>query len=97
MKFDIAIWPLWDWCLDLLSDVKLAHLFTWQAQRKYKYNVTTAKWVRFFDEPWTGNPWWEIQVRTLFEVLIIQFNYDTVITDKTSEKQKSFLHHPLCR
>ncbi|KAK7677045.1 hypothetical protein QCA50_020010 [Cerrena zonata] len=51
--------PIWEWTLDLLSDPILKPQFVWDAQRLYKYNQD--HWTRFYDEPWTGDRWWEIQ------------------------------------
>ncbi|KAL1660152.1 hypothetical protein GGF50DRAFT_63773, partial [Schizophyllum commune] len=50
---------LWDWMWTLVTDPNLAPYFVWNAQRLYRWNGT--KWVRFFDEPWTGNRFWRIQ------------------------------------
>ncbi|KAK7682341.1 hypothetical protein QCA50_014546 [Cerrena zonata] len=51
--------PIWDWTLDLLSDPILQSEFVWDAQRLFKYNDN--HWTRFYDEPWTGDRWWEMQ------------------------------------
>ncbi|KAI0782698.1 hypothetical protein C8Q75DRAFT_691392, partial [Abortiporus biennis] len=52
--------PLWDWALDLLHNRHLAPHFIWDAEQLFKYDG--SKFVRFIDEPWTANQWWEIQV-----------------------------------
>ena len=62
-KYKVWYRPLWEWTLDLLSNSSLLSHFTWNAERLYKYDG--AKFVRFVDEPWTGNRHWEIQVRSL--------------------------------
>jgi hypothetical protein len=52
--------PLWEWALDLLDTPALAPHFVWDAQRIYKHNGT--EFERFFNEPWTGDRWWDVQV-----------------------------------
>ncbi|KAG0696993.1 hypothetical protein DFH29DRAFT_984460 [Suillus ampliporus] len=51
--------PLWDWALDLLANPLLAPHFVWDAQRVFKHNG--REFERFYDEPWTGDRWWDIQ------------------------------------
>ncbi|KAG1785043.1 uncharacterized protein HD556DRAFT_1451136 [Suillus plorans] len=51
--------PLWDWALDLLNDPLLALHFVWDVQRGYKHDSTDFEC--FFNEPWTGDWWWDIQ------------------------------------
>jgi hypothetical protein len=58
--FDVYVRPLWDWALDLLDNSLLAPHFVWDAQRVFKHNGTCFE--RFYDEPWTGDQWWKIQV-----------------------------------
>ncbi|OSC97911.1 hypothetical protein PYCCODRAFT_1418559 [Trametes coccinea BRFM310] len=53
--------PLWDWALSLIRDPILAPLFTWHATRLYKWNG--SYWVRFIDEPYTADLWWDIETR----------------------------------
>ncbi|EIW77891.1 hypothetical protein CONPUDRAFT_157070 [Coniophora puteana RWD-64-598 SS2] len=55
---------LWDWSLDLLHNEQLAPHFVWDAQRVYKHNGRLgpeSNYVRFIDEPWTADRWWDIQ------------------------------------
>jgi hypothetical protein len=59
-SYDVHGRPLWDWALDLIRDPRLAPYFVWDAQRLYKYNGNS--FVRFINEPWTANRFWEIQV-----------------------------------
>lgn len=58
-----VVWyrPLWDWTLDLLSDSRVAPHIVWDAERLYKFDG--SKFVRFYDEPWTGDRFWNVQVR----------------------------------
>ncbi|KAG1882178.1 hypothetical protein F4604DRAFT_1879586 [Suillus subluteus] len=53
--------PLWEWALDLLDNPVLAPHFVWDAQRVYKHNG--AEFERFYNEPWTGDRWWDVQSR----------------------------------
>ncbi|KAI0677658.1 hypothetical protein C8Q78DRAFT_962196, partial [Trametes maxima] len=51
--------PLWDWALSLVADRVLAPHFVWSAIRLFKWNG--LRWVRFVDEPFTANYWWDIE------------------------------------
>ncbi|KAG1837031.1 hypothetical protein DFJ58DRAFT_718946 [Suillus subalutaceus] len=51
--------PLWDWALDLLANPLLAPHFVWDAQQVFKHNG--REFERFYNEPWTGDRWWDIQ------------------------------------
>ncbi len=55
--------PVWDWIMKLVQDPRLVPHFEWDAKHLFKYNGES--WVRFYDEPVTGDLWWEIQVRIL--------------------------------
>ncbi|KAG2140569.1 hypothetical protein DEU56DRAFT_870910 [Suillus clintonianus] len=59
--FEVHARPIWDWALNLLDNPSLAPHFVWDAQRLYKHNGTDFE--HFFNEPWTGDQWWEIQSR----------------------------------
>ena len=49
--------------MDLVRNPLLALYFEWDAQRLFKYNGT--EFVRFIDEPWTADRWYEIQVSAI--------------------------------
>jgi hypothetical protein len=51
---------LWSWALDLMRDSRFAPHFVFDAQRLYKFNG--ERFVRFIDEPWTANAFWDAQV-----------------------------------
>ncbi|KAG1908652.1 uncharacterized protein F5891DRAFT_1124360 [Suillus fuscotomentosus] len=58
-EFDMHYRPLWDWALDLLRDRRLAPHFVFDAQHLSKFN---GEWfVRFIDELWTANAFWNAQ------------------------------------
>ncbi|KAG2355123.1 hypothetical protein BDR07DRAFT_1453876 [Suillus spraguei] len=57
--FDVWYRPLWDWACDLLKDPRLGLHFVFNAQRLYKFDG--RDFVRFFDEPWTANAFWNSQ------------------------------------
>jgi len=59
-EYEVFFRPLWGWATDLLDDPQLAPFFVWDAQRLSKFNGTS--FVRFFDEPWTADRMWNIQV-----------------------------------
>ncbi|KAG1731406.1 hypothetical protein EDB19DRAFT_2008263 [Suillus lakei] len=58
-NFDVWYRPLWDWACDLLKDPRLGPHFVFDAQRLYKFDG--QDFVRFFDEPWTANAFWNSQ------------------------------------
>ncbi|KAG2085342.1 uncharacterized protein F5147DRAFT_793714 [Suillus discolor] len=58
-EYEVHTRPVWDWALDLLDNPLLAPHFVWDACRVYKHNGTDFE--RFFNEPWTGDRWWDIQ------------------------------------
>lgn len=64
IKYEVYLWPLWDWALDLLDNPLLASHFVWNAQQLYKHNGT--EFEHFFQEPWTEDCWWNLQVIFLF-------------------------------
>ncbi|KAG1899351.1 uncharacterized protein F5891DRAFT_1128989 [Suillus fuscotomentosus] len=57
--YEVHAWPIWDWALDLLDNPLLVPQFVWDACCVYKRNDT--EFECFFDEPWTGDRWWDIQ------------------------------------
>ncbi|KAL4266406.1 hypothetical protein AB1N83_001284 [Pleurotus pulmonarius] len=59
VEFEIWYRPLWDWVLSLVKDANLASDFEWNSQRLYKFNGTD--FIRFFDEPWTGDLLWDME------------------------------------
>jgi len=65
LEFDVHYRPLWDWCKELLLDTLTVSQFEWDAQRLYKYSDAKKSFVRFYDEPWTADAWWEYQVSSL--------------------------------
>lgn len=59
-EFEMHYRPLWDWGLDLLRDKYLAPHFVFDAQRLSKFDG--ERFVRFIDEPWTADAFWDAQV-----------------------------------
>lgn len=59
-KFEVHFRPLWDWALDLVKNPQLAPFFHWDSCRLFKW--TNNRWMRFINEPWTANAWWNVQV-----------------------------------
>ncbi|KAI5993201.1 hypothetical protein EDD15DRAFT_2388095 [Pisolithus albus] len=57
--FEVHTRPVWEWALDILDNDFLAPHFVWDAQRLFKYDGRGFE--RFYDEPWTGDSWWDIQ------------------------------------
>jgi hypothetical protein len=46
----------------MLQNPDLIQHFEWDACRLSKFDEQSASWVRFYDEPWTADRFWEIQV-----------------------------------
>ena len=83
-KLEYETWcrPLWDWIMDHLTDPELVRNFEWDAQKVYKYHSEGRS--RVFTEPWTGNRFWEIQVRVLDQCRFISHLpfFEVVITSR---------------
>ncbi|KAI5994114.1 hypothetical protein F5J12DRAFT_785896 [Pisolithus orientalis] len=58
--FKAHIHPLWEWALDILENPFLSPHFTWDTLRLYRHNST--EYEHFYDKPWTGDYWWDIQL-----------------------------------
>ena len=58
--YEVHARSVWQWVVDLLNNPHLAPHFVWDAERLYKHNG--AEFERFYDEPWTADRWWDIQV-----------------------------------
>ncbi|KAG2018372.1 hypothetical protein CC2G_007806 [Coprinopsis cinerea AmutBmut pab1-1] len=52
---------LWDWALDLVQNEELSPFFEWDAQRLFKYDEQRSRWVRFINEPWTADSFYDVQ------------------------------------
>jgi hypothetical protein len=48
--------------MDHLIDPELVQHFEWDAQKAFR--VKDGKRTRIFTEPWTGERFWNVQVRT---------------------------------
>ncbi|KAG1793231.1 hypothetical protein EV424DRAFT_1475677 [Suillus variegatus] len=62
---------LWSWALDLMRDSRFASHFTFDAQHLYKFNG--ARFVRFIDEPWTADAFWDAQSRLPQDAKLLAF------------------------
>lgn len=54
--------PLWGWIIDHLLNPDIVRQFEWDAQRVERYDG--KDFTRVYTEPWTGNRFWEVQVRS---------------------------------
>jgi len=61
-KFDVWVRPIWEWIESMLQDPQLINHFVWDACRMSKFDGQSSSWVQFYDEPWTGTRFWEVQV-----------------------------------
>ncbi|KAI6023687.1 hypothetical protein BKA83DRAFT_4052766, partial [Pisolithus microcarpus] len=57
--FEVHMWPVWEWVLDILDNDFLALHFIWDVQHLFKYDGHGFEC--FYNEPWTGDSWWDIQ------------------------------------
>ncbi|KAL4067263.1 hypothetical protein V8B97DRAFT_2025108 [Scleroderma yunnanense] len=60
MEFEVHTQLIWDWALDLLANPQLAPHFIWDAKCIYKHN--RVEYEHFYNEPWTCDHWWDIQM-----------------------------------
>ncbi|KAF8887442.1 hypothetical protein CPB84DRAFT_1816617 [Gymnopilus junonius] len=59
LEFNVSTRPIFSWIEELADDANIIPTFEWDAMHCYKYDG--LRWVRFVDEPWTGDDWWDIQ------------------------------------
>ena len=60
-EFRMWHWSLWDWACDLLKDPSVGPHCILDAQRLSKFDGHL--FVRFIDEPFTADLFWDLQVR----------------------------------
>ncbi|KAL4070460.1 hypothetical protein J3A83DRAFT_4188499 [Scleroderma citrinum] len=60
MEFEVHTQLIWDWALDLPANPQLAPHFIWDAKCIYKHN--RVEYEHFYNEPWTCDHWWDIQM-----------------------------------
>jgi len=61
-EFEVWVQPISEWAKEMLQDEDLIHHFVWDAQHVSKFDSGLGSWVQVFDEPWTADHFWEIQV-----------------------------------
>ncbi|KAF9523577.1 hypothetical protein CPB83DRAFT_951188, partial [Crepidotus variabilis] len=59
LEYDVWLYPIWEWCQELLNDPRIVSKAEWDAYRVYRW--TGERWERVFDEPYTGDGLWEFQ------------------------------------
>ena len=62
-KFEVWVWPISEWAEEMLQDEDLIQHFVWDAQHVSKFDSSSGSWIRVYDEPWTADHFWEVQVR----------------------------------
>ena len=67
--FDAWSRPLWAWILDHLVDPDIVRHIEWDAQKVLRHTERGS--TRIYSEPWTGNRFWEIQVRLIIGPIYI--------------------------
>ncbi|KAI6127987.1 hypothetical protein EDD16DRAFT_1690555 [Pisolithus croceorrhizus] len=58
-EFTMYYRSLWDWACGLLKHPSIGPHFVFDAQRLFKFDGSS--FIRFIDEPWTANKFWNIQ------------------------------------
>lgn len=71
VEYDVHTRPIWEWALDLLANPELGPHFIWDAERVYKHNGT--EYERFYNEPWTGDRWWDIQASCQCPIAFVHY------------------------
>jgi hypothetical protein len=60
MEYPVYFQPLWDWAVDLLRHPTIGPQCVFDAQRLSKFDGDS--FIRFIDESWTADAFWECQV-----------------------------------
>ena len=68
-EFDVWVWPMWTWIQDMLMNEDLIQHFEWDACHMFKFDGESNSWVQFYDEPWTAEQFWKIQVCGVYYLL----------------------------
>lgn len=55
---------IWDYFTDILSNPYLVSQMDWDAYKMFRFDDKSDEWVRFYDDPLTGDRVWDIQVRS---------------------------------
>ncbi|KIK93461.1 hypothetical protein PAXRUDRAFT_12641 [Paxillus rubicundulus Ve08.2h10] len=90
VECDVHTQPIWEWALDLLANPELGPHFIWDAECVYKHNGT--QYERFYNEPWTGDRWWDIQsqlpadVKNAIPFAFILYAYKTKLSSHGTVK-----------
>ena len=75
---------MWPWVLDYLLNPELVRQFEWDAQKVSRHDG--KDFTRVYTEPWTGDRWWEIQVRLnillSYKVILILFSLPYLMTPR---------------
>ena len=68
-EFDVWVRSIWTWLEDMLQNKDLIQHFEWDACHMSKFDEESNSWVRFYDEPWTADRFWDIQVCGIYILL----------------------------
>jgi hypothetical protein len=73
IDLDYEVWhrSLSEWCSELVSDRRLFSQMSWNAVRLFGFDG--ERYIRFYDEPWSGDAWWEVQVWYSIISIILHF------------------------
>ena len=53
----------------MLQNEDLIDHFEWDACQMWRFDEGENSWIRFYDEPWTADQFWKIQVCGVYHIL----------------------------
>ena len=96
-EYTVYYRPIWSWACDLMKNAKIASKFHWDARRIYRYSDKTKSFMRFYDEPWTGDRFWEIQVNTIVDMHTKRAHSMICIVQLEGSERTAVLFYNVCR
>ena len=79
----------------MLQNPDLIQHFVWDACQLSRFSKKSGSWVRFFDEPWTADQFWKIQVCANCPVSCVKLT--PIWKVKPSTGSKTTCSNCLCR
>jgi hypothetical protein len=59
-EFEFQYRNPWDWAIEIIKEPCLKNHFVWEPERTFQWSGMSWEW--FYDEPWSGDAWWNAQV-----------------------------------
>ncbi|KAK0464016.1 hypothetical protein IW261DRAFT_1427519 [Armillaria novae-zelandiae] len=97
--YDIYQWNLWEWALELIQNPLLEPHFIWDTIQLLKWNGDAFK--RYVDEPWMAQAFWDLQLKDILLLHIVEtfrLGYKTEMIKEDAKFRKrvyyvDFKHH----